>query len=337
MDAASVASMTRHITFAQALESVRSRSQLLAAGYRPRDVRRGLESGSIRRLQRNRYVEGEVWRGLWPESQHRLEAAAAVAEMGGGAGVLSHVSAAVAWGLPLYRLRPAAVHMTMPTGSRASGRTRLVRHADALADHDVTDIAGVRCTTLERTVFDVCRTVGLEAAISAADAALRHVAVAGRSYDADVVAKWRERMLDRVAAAPGRRGVRQAGEAARLADGRAELPGESVTRLRLVQLGFVDIHPQVRVAGPGTSQYFVDLGVDDVRSFVEFDGASKYQDEALRAGKTLEEVLLAEKRREDWIRGTTQRRFVRVEDAHIGDLSTFAARLAAFGIQPPHG
>jgi hypothetical protein len=46
-------------------------------------------------------------------------------------------------------------------------------------------------------------------------------------------------------------------------------------------------------------------------------------------------VLLDEKRREDWIRGVTQKRFVRVEDPHIVTTEALAARLAGFGIRLP--
>jgi uncharacterized membrane protein len=79
----------------------------------------------------------------------------------------------------------------------------------------------------------------------------------------------------------------------------------------------------------------VDLDIEEVATFVEFDGHGKYLEESLRSGRSLDEVLLAEKRREDWIRGVTQRRFVRVEDAHIGSAEALASRLAAFGIPIP--
>ena len=73
---------------------------------------------------------------------------------------------------------------------------------------------------------------------------------------------------------------------------------------------------QVPVAGPTGQTYFVDFGLAEVRAFGEFDGKDKYLDVALRRGAPLEQVLLEEKRREDWIRGTTQWRFARWEDEH---------------------
>ncbi len=302
---------------------------------RSRDITRAVASGELRRLQRNRYVHADLWSELWPESRHRIEVCAAVSEMRGGRGAASHDSAGVIWTLPLYRHTPIAVHLTMPIGERMSSRSGLQRHHDSLPDEDVTSLFGIRCTTLERTVFDLVRTLTPEAAIAVADAALRQVAMVGKTYDVDAAEAWRQRMLERCARARGVRGIRQAIEIIGFADGRAELPGESVSRWRLTQLGFRRLRLQVPVPSPHGTEYRVDIEIEDVRTFFEFDGVGKYLDEAGRTGRTIEQVMLDEKRREDWIRGTTQKRLVRVESPHILTTTALAQRLAAFGITPP--
>ena len=48
----------------------------------------------------------------------------------------------------------------------------------------------------------------------------------------------------------------------------------------------------------------------------------------------LTDVLLHEKQREDWIRGTTQRRYGRWGTAHLA-LGALRTRLASFHIHPP--
>ena len=195
--------------------------------------------------------------------------------------------------------------------------------------------SGIRCTTLERTTFDVVRAVGRETAVAFADAALRSVALRGEAYDIAAAEEWRERMLERLARAAGARGVRRAREVIRFADGRAQLPGESVSRLQLARLGFARFGLQVPVPGPKGKEYRVDLEIEEIGTFLEFDGKGKYLDEAMRSGRTLEAVLLDEKQREDWIRGATQRRLVRAEDSHITTPEALAARLAGFGIRLP--
>lgn len=276
-----------------------------------------------------------VWEELWPESRHLLEVVAAQSEMRGGGGPVAYESAGVVHGLPLYRHVPARVHVTCFATSRSSSRATLARHCEPLPDEDVVVHDGMRCTTLERTVFDVVRVVGRETAVAFADAALRQVAVSARQYDTQAAEEWRARMLERIAAARGTRGIRQAEDVIRFADGRAELPGESVTRLQLARLRFTRFGLQVPVRGPSGSDYFVDIEAEEERALIEFDGQAKYLDEAMRSGRTLEEVLLDEKRREDWIRGVTQKRFVRVEDAHVATSDALAARLSAFGITLP--
>lgn len=330
--------MPHHITFTEAQQSLRTREQLLARGWRPREIAHKQAAGpgrALRRLQRNQYVREGLWSELWPESRHRLEIAAACAEMKDGSGVVSHESGVVMWEGPLYRHTPGAVHLTLARGGRGTSREGLARHADVLPEDDVTDVAGVRCTSLERTVFDAARTLPIEAGLAFADAALRRVALHSRRYDTVLAEQWRDGLRERAARAPGARGIRRALEVIEFADGRSESPGESVHRLRLAQIGFRSLRPQVAVAGPNGTTFYVDLEDEDAYVFFEFDGKEKYLDEALRSGRSLEQVLLAEKQREDWIRGATQHRFVRSEDAHIATIEAMASRLRAFGIHPP--
>ena len=327
--------MARHLSFADAAAAVCSRSQLLMRGMSEREIARAVQMGDLRRLQRNRFVAVEVWEDLWPESRHLLELSAAVAEMRNGEGVASYASAGALRGLPFYRHAPESVHMTVRAGAHMSSRPGLRRHHDRLPDDDVDTLFGIRCTSLERTTFDLARTLSMEAAIAAADAALRQAALVAGEYDALAAEGWRDRMLERCARSRGMRGIRQAELVVRFADGRSESPGESVGRLQLSRLGFQRIRLQVPVPGPSGNRYRVDLEIEDVRTFFEFAGRTKYLDESLRSGRTLEQVLLDEKRREDWIRGTTQKRFVRVESSHIVTPSALAKRLAAFGVVPP--
>ncbi|QIG39836.1 hypothetical protein G5T42_10360 [Microbacterium sp. 4R-513] len=289
----------------------------------------------MRRLQRNRYVLQSLWDQLWPESRHLLEVVAVHSEMREGGGVQSYVSAGAAHGLPLYRCTPARVHATFPPTARSTSRPGLFRHCEPLPEEDVEVRDGIPCTTLARTTSDVVRVVGRDTAVAFADAALRRVSVVGRRYDSAAAEQWRAGMLERIARARGARGIRQAEEVIRFADGRAELPGESVTRLQLARLGWTRFELQVPIAAPGGGEYFVDLEIEDARTFVEFDGQGKYLDESMRSGRSLDQVVLDEKRREDWIRGVTQKRLVRVEGPHIETTEALAARLAGFGILLP--
>ncbi|MCR2763932.1 hypothetical protein NQ152_10500 [Microbacterium sp. zg.B48] len=313
---------------------VRSRTALLAGGWTERSIRLAVGSGRLRVIRRGAFMDAQDAATLWPEAWH-LAHVIAVAREATGDGVISHESAGVAWSLPLYRHRPLRVHVTTPAPSRISSGADVMRHVAPLPASDIVVRHGIRCTSLERTVFDMVRTLGPDASVAAADAAERQFALRGRVWDEDAVACWRRSMRERVTAASGARGIRQARWVTAFADGRAQLPGESVSRLQLMRLGFDAPQLQVPVAGPAENTYFVDFGLTDVRAFGEFDGKDKYLDVAMRRGVALEKILLEEKRREDWIRGTTQWRFARWEDEHSVTPQALAARLASFGIRAP--
>lgn len=300
-----------------------------------REIARAVEHGRLRKLQRNRYVAGAVWEDLWPESRHLVELSAAAAEMRAGGGVASHESAGALRRLPFYRHVPEAVHITLPPGTRMSSRPGLKRHHDRLPEDDIDVLGGIRCTSLDRTTFDLVRTLSPEAAVAVADAALGQVAMREGEYDDREAEVWRERMLERCRRYRASRGVRQAEQVIRFADGRSESPGEAVGRLQLRRLGFRRLRVQVPVRGPAGKDYRVDIEIEDVRTFFEFDGLGKYLEESQRSGRTVEQVVLDEKRREDWIRGTTQKRMVRAESPHILTPAALAQRLAAFGVVPP--
>jgi len=318
-----------------ALDSlIRSRTDLLQRGWTERRIAEAVQAGTLVALRRGWYMDAADRAELWPEQRHHAHVIAVDRDARGSA-VMSHTSAAVLWGLPLYKVRLARVHMTTPTPTRISSAPDVFRHVAPLTREDLALRHGIRCTSLSRTVFDLIRSVPAAAAVAAADAAERETGRRQGQWDADAVLSWRRDLSQRVDEATGARGIRQARWVAAFADGRAQLPGESVSRLHLHTLGFAAPDLQVHVPGPGGRDYFVDFGLDDVQSFGEFDGKTKYLDEALRSGRTVEEVLLEEKQREDWIRGLTQRRFARWGSEHIATPEALAARLASFGITPP--
>ncbi|MCT9820872.1 hypothetical protein N3K63_11325 [Microbacterium sp. W1N] len=315
-------------------ELLTSRRHLLAWGSTEREVAARVRAGEFVVVRRGWYVEQQAWAALWPEDRHRLHVLAVVRD-GSGAGVVSHASAATLWGLPAYRVRAERVHLTLPAAGRISSGPDALRHVATLPEADVALVDGIRCTSLARTVFDALRTLPVEAALAVADAAERSVAVRGWEWDADAGDAWRHDLAARIDRAPGARGIRRARWIAEFADGRAESVLESVSRVQLWRVGFRRLRLQVPVRAPFGGEYRVDLGIDDVNVLAECDGRQKYEDEALRAGRSIDQVLLDEKRREDWIRGVTQCRLVRWEEPHARTPGALAARLASFGIRPP--
>jgi hypothetical protein len=126
---------------------------------------------------------------------------------------------------------------------------------------DVMEVFGVRVTTPLRTACDLGRLLRADGAFAALDTMLR-LGAFGRDE------LWAE--TDRFR---GMRGVIQLRAFVPLADGRAESPGESVTRLRWLAAGFQPgPELQIEVERPGQWSYRIDLGVEDLRFGVEYLG-----------------------------------------------------------------
>jgi hypothetical protein len=203
--------------------------------------------------------------------------------------VVSHVSAAVLHGLPVQAERLGQVHLTRNQAGGGRSRGRLHVHGLDLDPVDVTQVAGTPVTTLARTVLDLACVLPLAESAAAGDVALR----AGCSAEAV------QQALDRA----GRRaGIRAARRAIALLDGRSESPGESWSRVVLLERGFPAPVPQLEVFDPsGALVGRADFAWPEQRTLGEFDGRVKYG-RTLHAGVNLEEVLWYEKQREDALR-----------------------------------
>ena len=318
--------------------ALHSRAGLLAIGWSDKKLRTAVKQKTVRRVHHGWYISQPLWDELFWEQQHLAHVMAVVADAEDELGpVVAHESAAVVHALPLYRECPPRVHVLCIGDARSSSTPDVFRHTGPIDASEITEIDGIRCTSLARTVVDVARTAKLETAVACADAALRRVAVTDANdqwaYDEDAANELRREMhavLDRM---PGARGARRARWVIDFADGRAQLPGESVSRLRLVQIGFCVPDVQVRIEGPGDSFYVIDI--DAERWWAEFDGNGKYLDSDMRNGASIEQVILAEKKREDWIRARTDRLTVHLADEHVRTVDSCVRRLAEYGIQAP--
>ena len=256
----------------------------------------GFSHGELARLSRSESIV-RVRRGAYGEPpSHELDArdthrrliAGTVPQLGAGA-VLSHGSAAVLHGLPVWPDQLTQVHITR---SRAGGgrRRRYVHvHGHPLAPGDTVSVDGLLVTSLARTIVDLACGESFARAVAAGDAALRR----GLSDRALAV------QLERA----GRRtGVVAARRVVPFLDRRSESPGESESRAVLHEQGAP--RPELQYEVYDRQGGFVartDFGWPELRTIGEFDGRVKYG-RALRTGQDLEEVLFNEKVREDALR-----------------------------------
>lgn len=139
-------------------------------------VTEGLSDGEIARLvrrqqlvalQRGAYLEGQVGS---PEARQRAVVLATVAGLR-VPGVVSHGSAALLHGLPLYRLPMRKVHVIRRPPTSGGGSARVHLHVAQLPAEETTVVQGVVLTDVTRTVVDVARSAPFESAVVLADAA----------------------------------------------------------------------------------------------------------------------------------------------------------------------
>jgi hypothetical protein len=268
------------------MDEVLLRSDVTTRGLTDNDLARLTGLGDLRRLRRGAYARASEG-GRTPEDEHRLLIAATVPQLGAGA-VLSHASAGVLHGLPLWPDQLVAVHVTRPRAGGGGRRTVVRRHSSALMAFETARLEGWPVTTLTRTVVDLARTLPYEQGVAVADAALRQ----GVAPDALDVALTRQ---DRWP------GAARARRVLAFADGRAESAGESVSRVLLADQGLRPTDLQLVVADGVRALGRVDFAWPEHRTIAEFDGRVKYG-RLLRAGDDVGEVVFREKVREDALR-----------------------------------
>lgn len=215
------------------LGGVASLGELVGPTTRKR-LRVAVEAGTVVRLRHDRYA-------LAGTGEHRAAAVAA-------GGVMSHLSAAVAWGWKVKH-PPRRPWATLPRNRRRPVGDLEVRWAE-LPDRDVVD----HVTRPERTVVDCAKALPFDEALAVADSALRSGEVSRHGL---LLAAQRS----------ARTGRSRALEVVEAADARADNPFESVVRAVALTVPGLDVVPQGEVLGVG----WVDLWDERLRIAVEAD------------------------------------------------------------------
>lgn len=263
------------------------RRALIAGGIAPHEVRGRLRRRELVGVRRGRYVAGAL--PTRPEQRHLLQVLAAATELAPDV-VVSHVSAAVLHGLPVWGAGLVRVHATRSRRSGAPRGAVTHLHAARMDPDEVVLVRGARVTSVARTAVDCARTLPFDAGLVVVDAALhRHLVM-----PADLAGA--------LARARGRPGVPAAARVLASADAGAESMGETRSRAALRDAGLpapVLQWPVVRADGVVLGE--ADFGWPASGVVGEFDGRVEYGRSAA-PGQDPAEALWAEKRREDAIR-----------------------------------
>lgn len=274
-----------------------------ARGIHPVELSRLVELGLVRRLLRGVYVASQA------DDSLRLRVAALRLVVPPGAVVTDRTAG---WLHGAEMILAPGDHLVVPPVSvfhRGRGcrvRTDLVASGQRMMpDEHVMEIDGLLVTTPLRTACDLGRLLKRGPALAALDAMLR-LRVFGE-----------DELLAAAAGYRGYRWVRQLRALAPLADRRAESPPESILRLRWLDCpGLPRPEPQRPVPAPADvegGRYFVDLGIDELKFGVEYDGEEAHgpeqapHDDARRSWITEQERWVLRVVRKDELQGPRHR------------------------------
>ena len=255
------------------------------------------------RLLRGAYISNSIWSALTPDERYRarVRAAAALAK---DLLLVSHASSAALWRLPWIDPWPRQVHVIVDSTPGGRSSSALVRHTLG-SPADFTTIDGIAVTSLAQTVVDVARSHPFALAVAVADAALRRT-----QHPIDGVPRTsltRDDLVATLEAVPLRQGTAMARRVIEFADGNADRPGESVSRVNMALARLPMPELQVPIYGASGRRWTVDFWWPEFNLIGEFDGIGKYTEPEFLRGRTPEQALIDEKDREDDLRATGRR------------------------------
>ena len=272
-------------------ENVIPVGQLRQNGFSGDEVARMVARGELVRIRRGAYirppaVSDDPFAEL--RESHRRLIDATLPQLHPRA-VLSHGSAAVLHGLPVFVGMLDTVHVTRDRQGGGVRRRTLRVHGSTLRDVDHCVVGGHFATSLARTVIDLARCLPYEQGVAVADGGLALRAEPNLLQDAlDEARSWR--------------GGPQARRVLAVADGRSESVGESFSRLTMSETGLPTPVFQYEVFDDhGLLIGRCDFAWPERRTLGEFDGRVKYG-RFRRPGETVEQAAHREKLREDALR-----------------------------------
>ena len=276
--------------------------QCVSSGERSAILRRH-RSGELVSIARGAYLSAALWESLGPDARYRARIGAVAESLGPGT-VFSHGSAAALWRLPWVGQWPTRVHTSGPSAPGGRSSRSVFRHTTGVppASETIDDLV---VTSLTTTVIDIARTTSFGTAVAVADAALRRT-----SHRCDRVPATHlthSELFDQLADIPLRHGSAQARAVVEFADGLADRPGESMSRVSMLRAGLSAPQLQVSLTGRSGRRWIVDFWWPSHNLIGEFDGKQKYTDPEFLRGRTGQQTLLDEKFREDDLRAAGHR------------------------------
>ncbi len=272
---------------ATAQGGVFSRGQAVSCGYTTQQIQRRLGDGRWERIRYGQYAVAldPGGRPTWELQQvrHTRLVHAAVNSMKVGSVAVSHQSALLLHGSPVWGLDLAEAHLTRLDDHRGGPIAGVRHHHGLLAPADLTEVSGLTATTAARALIETACTTSFEAAVVAADALCRENPACRAELELLLLDSqfW-----------PGSTTARAAID---FCDPLAESVGESRLRVLIHEWGLPTPVLQALFEDSAGFVGRVDFFFPGLNTVVEFDGRIKYAEGTA-------DILIREKAREDRLR-----------------------------------
>ena len=296
------------------LPTVSCRATLLTEGMSDRHVTALVRDGTLVRIRRGQYVDGEAWRALSRADRYRLLTRGVMLTAHPGT-TATHVSAAVEWGAPVWDLSLEVAHTTRRDGKAGRRRDDWIQHCGVLPAKDVTVRNGIPLSVPARTCVEITTITDVERSLVVVNGLLNSGATTVQEFAdwAENARYWPHSLATDLVL--------------RLCDPRIESAGESRFFYLCWRHHLPCPTPQVKVHDErGKLVGRLDFAWEDFGVFVEFDGKEKYT-KYRRDGETLDEFLMREKKREELICQLTGWVCIRVTWADLAAPELLARRV----------
>ncbi len=266
------------------------RADILENGGTDQLIRNAVRSETLRRIRVGTFAFTDTFDLLGRSGQHAVLARSAYDKFPEGSVALSSHSAATIHGIETYDADLRVVHLTRLAGGGGRLESGIVHHDASPAPDELELVDDRLVVSPARAVWEVACTATRRGALVVMDSGL-HQGLILPEHHADHAGRYRRW--------PGARVARLM---ARVADGGAENPGETLFRFACLDARLP--RPETQMVIVDLDGVFVartDLGWELYRHLAEFDGLRKYWRD-LRAGEDASDVVVREKIREDRIR-----------------------------------
>jgi hypothetical protein len=290
------------------------RSEARDCGYDDSSIRAAVSSKLWHRVRHGAYCFYDAWTAADAVERHRILGRAVMRSLGDRV-ALSHTSAVIELGIPVWGADLSRVHVTRLDGGAGHWTRDTIHHEGTLLDTDIVEVNRLLVTSPRRSVLESAIVSPVESGLVSVDAALHQKLVDPDGLEAmyRVMERW-----------PGAQRLQIV---VRMADGGAASPGESRSRY----LFWTSNLPAPQLQFHVYDEHGVLIGITDFawpehRLLGEFDGKVKYA-RLLKPGQEAGDVVFEEKRREDLLREVTGWKMGRLV---WSDLSTPAVTGARF-------